>query len=238
MKRFIPVLIIFSLLAILAAGCGGSAGEEVVTPDMILADGVGHMAALPGFEFQITQQGPTVYLDPDKTIEFSDAVGHYVSPDQALTTVTITALGMLTEITVISLQDIQWASNPLSGVYMELPDDYLFKPTQYLDPTAGFFPSLGSGLADVVLEGEEELEEMPGLPLTHLSGTVPGEVINEVSKGLINVESMTGDMWVDTATNEVHRVVLTDQAPGDGADASVWTFDFWSFGEIIEISAP
>jgi hypothetical protein len=237
MKKMTPLYLIILVFTLLAAGCGGAAGAEV-TPVMILADGVAQMTALPGFEFQITQAGPPVYLDPDQTVQFSDAVGHYVSPDQALTKVKITVMGMLTEITVISLQDIQWASNPLSGQFQELPDDYLFKPTQYLDPTAGFFPSLGSGLADLVLVGEEELEELPGLTLTHLSGTVPGEVISEVSKGLINVASMTGDMWVDPATSEVHRVVLTDQSPGDGAEASVWTFDFWSFGETIEITAP
>jgi len=237
MKRFTPLLIIFSILGILIAGCGGSAGEEVITPDMILADGVTHMASLPGFEFSITQEGPIVFLDADEMVQFGTAVGHYVSPDKAYTTVTITALGMLTEITVISLPDIQWASNPLSGAFQELPDTYLFKPTQYLDPTTGFFPSLGSGLADVIIVGEEELEEMPGLPLTHLSGTVPGEVILEISKGLINIESMAGDLWMDTATNEVHRVVLTDTSSAEG-EVSVWTFDFWSFGETIEITAP
>jgi hypothetical protein len=150
--------------------------------------------------------------------------------------VTITALGMLTEITVISLQDIQWASNPLTNTYQELPDEYLFKPTQYLDPEAGFFPSLGDGLTDLVLIGEEELEHLPGLTLTHLSGTLPGEVIVEVSKGLISVDSMAGDLWIDPASNEVHRVVLTDTSGGDAA--SVWTFDFWNFGATIEITAP
>ena len=235
MKRVLPYLGLFLILSVLIAGCGGEM-EEVITPDQLLADGVSHMAALPGFEFQITQYGPLVYLDADKTVQFSAAVGHYVSPDQAQTTVTISAMGMLTEITVISLQDAQWASNPLTGQFQELPDTYLFKPTQYLDPNSGFFPSLGDGLADLVLVGEEELEEMPGLTLTHLSGTVPGEVIREISKGLINIEAMDGDLWMDTATNEVHRVMLTDAAGGDAA--SVWTFDFWSFGETIEISAP
>ena len=234
MKRFFPVVLILSLIAILAAGCGGES-EEVITPAMILADGVTHMTGLPGFEFSITQEGQAIYLDADQVVQFNTAVGQYVSPDQANTIVTITALGMLTEITVISLPDIQWASNPLSGQFQELPDDYLFKPTQYLDPRSGFFPSLGSGLADLVLVGEEELEEMPGLPLTHLSGTVPGEVILEVSKGLIDIESMAGDLWMDTATNEVHRVVLTDAS---AEAASFWTFDFWSFGETIEITAP
>lgn len=170
-------------------------------------------------------------------MEFSEAIGQYVSPDQALTTVTITALGMLTEVTVISLQDIQWASNPLSGQYQELPDDYLFKPTQYLDPESGFFPSLGDGLADLVLVGEEELEDLPGITLTHLSGTLPGEVILEVSKGLISVDSMEGDLWMDQASNEVHRVMLTDTSTG-AENPSVWTFDFWNFGATIEITAP
>ncbi len=236
MKRFIPLLLIISLISILAAGCAVEAEPEI-TPAMILADGVTHMAGLPGFEFSITQEGPIVFLDADQVVQFGSAVGHYVSPDKALTTVTITALSMLTEITVISLPEIQWASNPLSGAFQELPDTYLFKPTQYLDPTSGFFPSLGSGLADLVLVGEEELEEMPGLALTHLSGTVPGEVILEISKGLIDIESMAGDLWMDTATNEVHRVILTDTSAVEG-ETSIWTFDFWSFGETIEITAP
>lgn len=236
MKRFFPFLSLLLILSILGAGCG-KAGEEEITPDVLLANGVTHMAALPGFQFQITQEGAQVYLDPDQTVQFSDAVGHYVSPDQALTTVTITAMGMLAEIEVISLQEIQWASNPLTGQYQELPDEYLFKPTQYLDPESGFFPSLGDGLTDLVLVGEEELEALPGLPLSHLKGTLPGEVILEVSKGLISVESMQGDLWMDAATNEVHRVVLTDLSGGEEA-LSIWTFDFWSFGETIEISAP
>ena len=92
-------------------------------------------------------------------------------------------------------------------------------------------------MADLVLVGEEELENIPGLTLTHLSGTLPGEVIFEISKGLISIESMQGDLWMDTSTNEVHRVVLSDTSVGEDA-SSVWTFDFWSFGSVIPIVAP
>ncbi len=236
MKRLTPYLIFILILAILGTGCGAAGGEEI-TPDVLLANGVTHMAALPGFQFSISQEGLTVYLDADQAVQFNGAEGHYVSPDKALTTVTITALGMLAEIEVISLQEAQWATNILTGAYQELPDEYLFKPTQYLDPESGFFPSLGDGLADLVLVGEEELDNLPGLTLTHLRGTLPGEVISEVSKGLISVESMQGDLWMDPDTNEVHRVVLTDTSGGEST-SSVWTFDFWSFGSTIPISAP
>ena len=233
MKRILPLLII---LAVLASGCGGTAEAEI-TPEMILADAVVHMAGLAGFEFKITHVGPPVFLDPDLTVGFTEAAGHYVAPDQALTKVKITALSLVAEITVISLGDAQWASNPLTGIFQELPDTYLLKPTQYLDPAGGFFPSLGAGSLDVVLVGEEELAEMPGLPLTHLSGTIPGSVISEVSGGLIAVDSLAADLWVDTASNEVHRVTLTDTGGTEG-ETSTWTFDFWSFGKTIEITAP
>jgi len=236
MKRFLPFILAGTLCTLLAAGCG-AAGGEPVTPEILLANGVTHMAALPGFEFRISQDGAWVFLDGDETIEFSTAVGHYVSPDQAQTTVSVSVMGLQTEIEVISLQEIQWAKNPLTGDYLELPPEYLFKPTQYLDPEVGFFPSLGDGLTDLVLMGEEELEDLPGLTLTHLSGTLPGEVTLEISKGLIAVESMQGDLWMDAASHEVHRVVLTDSSAGED-NLSVWTFDFWSFGETIEISAP
>lgn len=236
MKRYFPVISILITLAILAAGCGGG-GEGAETPESILESSVAHMSSLAGFEFQLDHTGPVVYIDPDKTVEFSQAAGHYVSPDKALTKVKITAMGMVVEITVISLQDIQWGSNPLSGAFQELDPSYLLQPTQYLDPTAGFFPSLGSGTYELVLVGEEELEEMPGLSLTHLSGLIPGSVISTVSNGLIVVESLSADMWVDATAGEIHRVVLTDLA-AEGEEASTWQFDFWSFGETIEITAP
>jgi lipoprotein LprG len=191
------------------------------------------MVSLPGFEFQIKQVGSTVYLDFDETILFNEASGHYVAPDSAQTKIKITAMGLVTEVTLISLQEAQWISNPLTGQYQELPPEYIFKPTQYLDQETGFFPALGSGALELVLVGDEELEEMPGLTLTHISGKIPGEVIAEVSQGLIEIESLAADTWIDRSTNEVHRVVLTDTA-----SETSWQFDFWNFGATIEITAP
>lgn len=237
MKTFKPVLILFLTLGLLAASCGGPAEPEV-TPESILADAVAYMGGLAGFQFQISHEGSEVYLDPDNTVGFSGASGSYVAPDKAQTTVKISALGMVAEITVISLGDSQWASNPLTGIFQQLPDTYLFKPAQYLDPASGVFPSLGSGLTDLTMAEEtEELEELPGLPLTHLSGTIPGSVISDVTKGLISVDSLGADLWIDTASGQIHRITLTDQA-GEGEASSVWVFDFWGFGETVEITAP
>ena len=65
MKRLIPLILIISIFTILAAGCAVEAEPEI-TPAMILAGGVTHMASLPGFEFSITQVGPEVFLDADQ----------------------------------------------------------------------------------------------------------------------------------------------------------------------------
>ncbi len=36
-------------------------------------------------------------------------------------------------------------------------------------------------------------------------------MISEISGGLIDIDSLAADLWVDTASNEVHRVMLTDK---------------------------
>lgn len=234
MKRGVSILSLLVITGLLLASCGG--GQEAASPETVLADGVATMSGLAGYQYQLSHTGPTVFIDPEKTAQFVEASGHFVAPDKATTKVKISAMGMVVEITVISIGDAQWGSNPLSGAFQELDPAYLFKPVQYLDPLNGFFPSLGSGLADLSLVAEEELEELPGVPLQHLAGTIPGAVIAEVSQGLISVDSLAADLWIDTASGQIPRVVLVDQA--GGAEPSSWTFDFWGFGETIEITAP
>lgn len=232
--RLIPMILMISFL-ILAAGCGG--GDTGEDPESTLADAAASMAALDGYQFQLSHAGPPVAVDAEGSTNFVSATGHFVAPDQATTTAKVSLGGMVAEISVISLGDQQWGSNPLTGTFSELDQSYIYRPTAFLDPEEGFFPMLGSDLEDLTLVGEEELEELPGKKFQHLTGRLPGGALMEVSDGLIDVESMDVDLWLDPGSGEIHRVVLTDSSTAD-EDPSLWQFDFWGFGETTEITAP
>ncbi|MFO8036579.1 MAG: LppX_LprAFG lipoprotein [Anaerolineales bacterium] len=229
--------LLFAGLLVLLSGCGGGAGPRETAGDY-LADAVAHMNELDGYEFQLSHGGPPVYVDAEGQTKFVNATGHFVSPDKASTKVKISLGSIVAEISVISLGDTQWGSNPLTGSFQELDETYTYKPAKFLNPETGFFTTLGDELTDVALVGEEELEEMPGVTLQLLSGTLPGEVISEVSYGLIADESAEVDLWVDTDADEIHRVLFTDPATVDDEEPSTWQFDFWNFGETVDIEAP
>ena len=234
-KKFLYLLL--AVLVFVTTACGGSK-EPVITAESTLASAASHMSSLAGFEFLLSHTGPTVYVDTEGTTELLQAGGNFVSPDQAQTTVKVGAIGLVVEVTVISIGDTQWGTNPLTGAFQELSETYIYKPIQYLDTENGFFPKLGSELTELVLVGEEELEEMPGLKLQHMTANLPGEVIFEISNGLMDAGTLQVDIWLDPGTSEIHRVMLTDPSAAAEEENSIWQFDFWSFGETIEITAP
>lgn len=233
--RLLP-LIFMIIFLIMSAGCGG--GDTGQSTESILSEAAASMSALDGYQFQLSHAGPPVAVDADGSTNFVSATGHFVAPDQATTTAKVSLGGMVAEISVISLGDQQWGSNPLTGTFSELDQSYIYRPAAFLDPEDGFFPVLGSDLEELTLVGEEELEELPGRKLQHLTGTLPGQALMEVSDGLIDVESMDVDLWLDPGSGEIHRVVLTDPSTAGDDDPSRWQFDFWGFGETTEITAP
>lgn len=237
MKGRKAILVVVALGIVLLAGCGlvPGQGEDA---ESYLADAVTHMNGLDGYEFQLSHSGPPVSVDAEGRTTFVSASGQFVSPDKASTTVKISLGSIVAEISVVSIGDTQWGSNPLTGSFQELDDTYTYKPARFLDPESGFFTTLGDELTDLELVGEEELEEMPGVKLQHITGNLPGEVISDVSYGLISGESAEVDLWIDPAADEIHRVKFTDPTTVDDEEPTTWQFDFWNFGKTAEIESP
>ncbi len=230
-------LVLLTILMFLLAGCGGILGGGK-SPQAMLEDAVAQMNSLEGYQFQLAHSGSPAYIDAQNTTEFLNASGHFVAPDKVETTIKISLQSIIAEVSVISLGDQQWASNPLTGGYQEMDDTFSYRPTLFFDPEDGFFATLGEALIDLEVIGEEELDEMPGLKLQHLQGSLPGDVINEVSYGLIQVDALLVDLWLDPGANEIHRVTLTDPAAVDAEEPAMWQLDFWDFGITKVIAAP
>jgi hypothetical protein len=104
---------------------------------------------------------------------------------------------------------------------LELQDEFGFSPVDVFQEE-GLPAALQESIVEPVLEGEETIE---GVNTYHVTGTVDGESIATLTAGVVTTEDMAIDIYVDTETFQVVRVVLTESS-GDR-----WLVDLFAYGE-------
>lgn len=215
--------------------------REAELPDLpadeIILNSAERMNGLSGFAFVIDRSGESVYLDLEESIAFRRAEGFYVAPDRSQATVRVITPGLVTDVGVISIGEVQWQTNLLTPEWQELPPNWGFNPAVLFDPEIGIQSILLSDLSDLAVEGSERLEDGPDGALYVISGRLAGERVSELSDGLIGPETMTIQLWIGPETFELYRVLISDPSQG-GAEPTIWQVDFRQFDETIEISPP
>jgi hypothetical protein len=224
------VLTILLMLAFILAACGG--GSSAMSPEELIAASATHMNELAGFEFGLKYDGEPVVMDADGLTKFTSATGQFNAPDQVSATVKASAASMVVEIKMIGTNGQQWITNPLTGSWVEVTGQFALEPAKILNGETGLFASIAEGLAEIILVGEEELEEAPGLMLNHLEGTMTGEPIHDLSGGMIDPGTLDIGLWIDAETLDVHRVQVEDATGG------TWQLDMWNFGSTFDIQPP
>lgn len=206
-------------------------------PEEILQRSVQRMQALPGFHFVIDRSGAPAYLNAEQTLVFRRAEGDFAAPDKAWAAVRLIAPGLVTEIKILGLGERYWETNPLSGEWIELPGGTGFNPAVLFDPEMGFQPVLERDLYDLKVEGLAELEETPGVKLIHLSGTLHGDRIFQMSYQMIGPGTLAVQLWVHPDSFDLYRARIESPAPGE-AEAVIWQLDFWDFGKVVTLEPP
>lgn len=233
MSRILPLILIFLLLV----ACG-----EPNLPDLppaeIVQNSAMQMQSLPGFRFAIAREGAPAFVDPpDNVLSFRRAEGDYAAPDRAQAVVRVIAPGLVTDVNVISVDAVQWQTNPLSGQWEELPPNWGFNPTVLFDRDVGLQTILANDTRDLQLVGGEKLEGGPNQTLYAITGTVAGERLAQMSNGLIGNKPADIQLWVVPETFELVRVILTETDTGTDENR-VWQVDFSQWGEVKEIAPP
>jgi len=220
----------------LTAACRGSIPPPP-PPDEIIAGAAARLQGITGVHFVIDRTGAPAYLDPGNTLSLRRAEGDFVAPDRARAVVRVIAPGLVTEISVISVAEIQWETNVLTGEWEELPPDWGFNPAVLFDAEVGLQSILATDLTEVEFVETQKIEDGPDEQLYHLQGRVGGEKLFRVSGGLIGPQPMAIELWVAPETFELYRVVLTE--PEAGADEpSIWQVDLSRFDQVVEIAPP
>lgn len=235
-----------ALLFLLILACGNFSGEnnsleevnlDSVGANEIVSKSIERMRNIIGFHFIIDRSGAPEFIDPDETISFSRAEGIYVTPNKVTATIRVILPGLVTEVDVISIGDIQWQTNYLSGVWELLAPEYSFNPSILFDPETGIQAALANDLLDLEFVGLEEIEEMPGFPLYLFEAVITGERTYTMTYGMIGPDEMSVQLWIAPDSFELYRLIIVESGV-DGAEDTNWQLDFWDFDQVIEIVPP
>ncbi|UCF60017.1 MAG: LppX_LprAFG lipoprotein [Anaerolineaceae bacterium] len=229
-----PISIILLLTLI---GACVSPTPEVMDPEEIVFRSVERMKSLSGFHFVIERSGALAFLNEEQTLAFRRAEGDFVAPDRARATIRVILPGLVAEVQVINIGDIQWETNFLTGEWQELPPDWGFNPAALFDAEVGIQPILEKDLSTLEYLGLEELDEVPGKPLYALTGEVDGERLHQLSYGMMGPEVMAITLWIAPETFELYRMQITE-APREEEEPTIWQVDFWDYDKVVEITPP
>lgn len=227
--------ILLLLLFFILVGCGTNSLPELTADDLLSKTAVSinnHQSA----NFSIERQGAPAYVDPDHTLAFRRAEGQYQAPDKAKAAVRIIAPGIVADVDVISIGNIQWQTNVLTGEWEELPPNWGFNPAVLFDTETGLQAILSNDLQDVTVIGTEKLEGIDG-DLYALTGTATGENLQAMSGGMIEAETAVVQLWIAPETFDLRRVIVTE-AMADGEEDRVWVVDFEYGMETAVIEPP
>ena len=228
--------ITFILIIALIGACS-SPTPEVMDPGEIVSRSVNRLKSVSGFHFVIDRSGALAFLNVEQTFAFRRAEGDFVVPDRARATIRVIGPGLVAEIQVINIGEIQWETNFLTGEWQELPPDWGFNPAALFDAEVGIQPILEKDLSSLDWVGLEELEEVPGKTLYALTGEIDGERLYQLSFGMMGPEKMTILLWIAPESYEMYRMLITE-APHGEDEATIWQIDFWDFDQVVEITPP
>jgi lipoprotein LprG len=134
-------------------------------------------------------------------------VGDYQAPDRAQIMMTMDFLGTSTEIEMITIGDTTYSLDPTTGEWSVGEAATSFAP---IDPSE----VVGAGdfnLEDPVLVG---IEDMEGVPVYHLSGSVPASDFEELLGQEISDGLMTIDYWVGVDDYLLRKIAFSLEFTG------------------------
>jgi lipoprotein LprG len=231
-KRVLATLV---LLAVLSSACSSTDATTTTAPPTaaeLLEASAATMGSVDTVQFSIERGGEPVYIDTQGFLEFVSATGRYAAPGAAEALVTVSALGLSTEVGAVVIEGDTWLTNPITGLWEPTPPGYTFDPATLFDPDVGFRAMLQEGIPTVEDVGEEVIEEQT---LRHVRFTASGARVEVITAGMVSGEDVTIDAWIEPASGELRRATF---ATTIGALPTEWDLTFFDYGADITINPP
>jgi len=223
------------VLVTVAAACSSTEATTSTAPPTateLLEVSAATMGSVDTVQFSIARGGEPVYIDTQGFLEFVSATGRFAAPGAAEALVTVSALGLSTEVGAVVIEGDTWLTNPITGNWEPTPPGYTFDPATLFDPQIGFRAMLREGIPTVEDLGEEIVDETT---LRHVRFTASGERVEVVTAGMVRGADVTIDAWIEPTSGELRRVQFPTTI---GATPTEWDLTFFDYGADITITPP
>lgn len=233
MKR--RMIAAFVVLAAVAASCSSAEDTTTTAPPTaadLLATSAATMGSVDTVQFSIERGGEPVYIDTQGFLEFVSATGRFAAPGAAEALVTVSALGLSTEVGAVVIEGETWLTNPITGNWEPTPPGYTFDPATLFDPEVGFRAMLQEGIPSVADVGDELVEDVT---LRHVRFTASGARVEVITAGMVRGEDVTIDAWIEPTSSELRRATFSTTI---GAAPTEWDLTFFDYGADISITPP
>lgn len=248
--RYLRFVVLLGLCATLAlAGCGDGKDEAEALPEArpLLEEAVTKIQEADSFQLEISVSGYPVQIDvgnfelpEDFPLVFQYAEGGFVAPDQLEASVQVTLGDLGTTVQMIALGRDQYMQSDLLTQDRWIKQEIIpgFTPASLMAADGGITDALSS-INNLAMVGREDLD---GLDVYHISGTVEASEVYSITFGLIGTTAgeLQVDVYILDDDHYVDRLVLHEPLPADveDQDPTKWTIMLHSYNEPVTISVP
>jgi hypothetical protein len=231
----LQAILLVTLLAV-ASGCqpgvGGPSPTATPTPQQRLESASGQMRSVSAFHFLLTHQNG--FSTIANGLDMTRAEGDFVAPGRFKAAIKASFQTLPVSVSVISIQNQTWITNPLQGGehYLPLPNGP--QTTEILDPSKGLLGA-ASQMRDPRLTGSDKVG---GVDAFVIAGSVDAGDLRSIATDAESGRQVPAQIWLGKGDSLVYRVRLSGPLSAGEPQTIVRQLDLSQFNEKVDIQPP
>jgi len=188
------------------------------------------MQEVSSFHFVITVTGKAAFLDTNQTMALKRAEGDLAKPDRARAIAKVSTMGMASEIGIITIGETQYATNPLTQAWQEVPAEarWDLDLAQLFDDEQGI---------PAVLLGTSWSYDAQDAKTAVLQAQMPYAQLRALGFGLITSGEVDVEFHIGPEDNYVYRIQIVETA-SDPEEPTTWVIELSAFDQAVDIQPP
>jgi outer membrane lipoprotein-sorting protein len=237
--KLIALIMCLLVSLVILAGCGKSTTTTtesktttttVLTAAQIITKASESLDTVNSFHFALNQVGGGTPIGSG--IEMTKVEGDIVKPDRLKATISGTVSGMSLQIQMVSVGDVTYMTNPLTGNFEVLPVQ--FEVLNIFDPNNGI-TAIMKGIVSLSRLNDEQ---SGGVACYHISSIVDSQKLSSITGGAVQGVSISVELWIGQQDFLARSIKLTGKITETEVPGIVRTLDLSMFNQPITVELP